>query len=324
MKNLNKFIADYTADMEADNRRFVDLMFERALNIKIDLSCIDRIVQGIKDDQPRFDKWCEVMAKRKQDEEDKLCCVCYECEADQPLNCSHKLCLTCSTRVDKCPLCRKSTGLEAIEGWTLMMPRRRETIEEIQIDDEMSDSDDDQDDGFDIQAYYEANQEQVCYDCSDFFLIVDDQDSGRQNMFFKGPCAVQRCKDYITLAKMERKDIREICPTRLLGVEDAESLLSLELWLEYGESERRNEEFIYANIRPTYHNNKYPIHLFKNNDGTYDLHCTWAECDSVEHIFKISKMLDRTGVPYLEACEKHCSPYIKGISDIRPIINYLA
>ena len=75
MKNLNKFIAEYTADMEADNRRFTDLMFQRALNIKIDLTCIDRIMQGIKDDQPRFDKWCEVMAKRKQDEEDKICCV---------------------------------------------------------------------------------------------------------------------------------------------------------------------------------------------------------------------------------------------------------
>ena len=64
MKNLNKFIAEYTADMEADNRRFIDLMFQRAIIIKIDLSCIDRIMQGIKDDQPQFDKWCEVMAKK--------------------------------------------------------------------------------------------------------------------------------------------------------------------------------------------------------------------------------------------------------------------
>ena len=40
MKNLNKFIAEYTADMEADNKRFIDLMFQRALNIKIDLTCI--------------------------------------------------------------------------------------------------------------------------------------------------------------------------------------------------------------------------------------------------------------------------------------------
>ena len=66
MKNLNQFIADYTAKMEADNRRFIDLMFERALNIKIDLTCIDRIMQGIKDDQPRFDKWCEIMAKNNK------------------------------------------------------------------------------------------------------------------------------------------------------------------------------------------------------------------------------------------------------------------
>jgi pyruvate-formate lyase-activating enzyme len=66
MKNLNQFLADYTAKMEADNRRFIDLMFQRALNIKIDLTCIDRIVQGIKDDQPRFDKLCDIMAKHKK------------------------------------------------------------------------------------------------------------------------------------------------------------------------------------------------------------------------------------------------------------------
>jgi len=206
------------------------------------------------------------------------------------------------------------------------MPRPRAIVEEVQVDDVMSDSDyeDDQDDGFDIETYYEANQEHVCYDCSDYFLIVDDQDTGRHNMFFKGQFAVQRCKDYVALAKEDHKDIREIYPTRLLGVKDAKGLMGLESFFEYGETERNNEDFIYNNIRPTYHNDKYPIHVFKNNNGTYDLHCTWAGSDTVEHIFKISKMLDRTGVPYLEACEKHCCPYIKGISDIRPIINYLA
>ena len=56
MNSLDKFIAEYTADLEADSKSFNDLMFHRALNVKIDLSCIDRIVQGIKDDQPRFDK----------------------------------------------------------------------------------------------------------------------------------------------------------------------------------------------------------------------------------------------------------------------------
>jgi hypothetical protein len=82
-------------------------MFRRALNAKIDLSCIDHIIQGIEDDQPRFNKWCEKMAKRKQDDEDKLCCVCYECEADQPLKCSHKLCPTCYDKLTQCPLCRE-------------------------------------------------------------------------------------------------------------------------------------------------------------------------------------------------------------------------
>ena len=66
MNHLNQFLPGYIADMEADNKRFIDLMFERALIIKIDLSCIDRIMQGIKDDQPRFDKWCEVMAKNNK------------------------------------------------------------------------------------------------------------------------------------------------------------------------------------------------------------------------------------------------------------------
>jgi hypothetical protein len=46
------------------------------------------------------------MAKRKQDEEDKICCVCYDLEATQPLKCSHKLCPTCYDKLTQCPLCR--------------------------------------------------------------------------------------------------------------------------------------------------------------------------------------------------------------------------
>jgi len=63
MNSLNQFLTGYIADMEADNKRFIDLMFLRAINLNIDLTCIDNIMQGIKDDQPLFDKWCEVMAK---------------------------------------------------------------------------------------------------------------------------------------------------------------------------------------------------------------------------------------------------------------------
>jgi hypothetical protein len=204
------------------------------------------------------------------------------------------------------------------------MPRPREIIEENPVDEIDHEDDQDDDDGFDIQAYYEANQEHVCYDCSDYFLIVDDQNTGRHNMFFKGPFAVQRCKDYVCLAKDDYKDIREIYPTRLIGVEDARGLMGLESFYQYGETERNNEDFIYNNIRPAYHNDKFPIHLFKNNDGTYDLHGTWAGCDTVELIFKISRMLCQRGILYREACEKHYCPYIKGISDIQPIKNYLA
>jgi hypothetical protein len=95
-------------------------MFRRALTATIDLSCIDRIIQGIEDDQPRFDKLCEKMAKRKQDDDDKLCCVCYECEADQPLKCSHKLCPTCYDKLTQCPLCREQfkEPVDEREAWT--------------------------------------------------------------------------------------------------------------------------------------------------------------------------------------------------------------
>ena len=105
--SLSTFLTAYKTELEASNKRFNDLMFRRALNTKIDMTCIDRIKQGIQNDKPRFDKWCEIMAKRKQDEEDKICCVCYECEADQPLKCSHKLCPTCYDKLTKCPMCRK-------------------------------------------------------------------------------------------------------------------------------------------------------------------------------------------------------------------------
>jgi hypothetical protein len=109
-----------SSDLEASNKRFNDLMFRRALNTKIDMTCIDRINQGIQNDKPRFDKWCEIMAKRKQDEEDKLCCVCYECEADQPLKCSHKLCPTCYDKLTQCPLCREQfkEPVDEREVWT--------------------------------------------------------------------------------------------------------------------------------------------------------------------------------------------------------------
>ena len=117
MNSLDKFLAGYIADLEADNKRFIDLMFHLALNVKIDLTSIDRIVQGIEDDQPRVDKWCEIMAQQKQDEEDKLCCVCYDREADQPLKCSHKLCPTCYDKLTTCPLCR--TCYKEREAWTM-------------------------------------------------------------------------------------------------------------------------------------------------------------------------------------------------------------
>jgi hypothetical protein len=124
--------------MEADNKRFIDLMFQRALNIKIDLTCIDRIMQGIKDDQPRFDKWCEIMAKRKQDEEDKLCCVCYDLEANQPLKCSHKLCPTCYDKLTQCPLCRTryKEPVDEREAWARALLADIERVQRLVNEDD--------------------------------------------------------------------------------------------------------------------------------------------------------------------------------------------
>ena len=42
------------------------------------------------------------------------------------------------------------------------MPRPREIIEENPVDEIDHEDDQDDDDGFEIQAYYEANQEHVC------------------------------------------------------------------------------------------------------------------------------------------------------------------
>jgi len=66
MNSLEQFLSGYIADMEADNKRFIDLLFLRAINLNIDLTCIDNIMQGIKDDQPLFDKWYETMAKNNK------------------------------------------------------------------------------------------------------------------------------------------------------------------------------------------------------------------------------------------------------------------
>ena len=124
--NLKVFLTAYTAKLEASIVRLDDWLFRRVLNTKIDLTCIDRIKQGIQNDQARFDKLCKVIAKCN---EDNVCCICLDGLATVELSCCHKLCPYCSTRVNKCPLCRKATGLQEFEGWTLQMPRHRETAE---------------------------------------------------------------------------------------------------------------------------------------------------------------------------------------------------
>ena len=105
--NLNAFFASYKAELEAsivrlddwlfrralntkidltcidriqqgiqdDQPRFDSLMFRHALNAKIDLSCVDRIMQGIEDDRPRFDTLCDIIGKRKKNKDNKICCI---------------------------------------------------------------------------------------------------------------------------------------------------------------------------------------------------------------------------------------------------------
>ena len=45
--------------------------------------------------------------KRREEREDKICGVCYDCEATCKLDCVHKLCEKCYPKMDSCPFCRK-------------------------------------------------------------------------------------------------------------------------------------------------------------------------------------------------------------------------
>lgn len=104
--SLSIVLDGYTAELEASIDQLDLLLLRHALNTKIDLTCLDCITQSIQHDQPRFEKLCEI-AEAKKHEDDNVCCVCYDREADQPLKCSHKLCLTCYDKLIKCPLCRE-------------------------------------------------------------------------------------------------------------------------------------------------------------------------------------------------------------------------
>ena len=45
--------------------------------------------------------------KRRNERDDKICGVCYDCEATCRLDCVHKLCDRCYPMLNKCPFCRK-------------------------------------------------------------------------------------------------------------------------------------------------------------------------------------------------------------------------
>ena len=45
--------------------------------------------------------------KIREEREDKICGICYDCEATCKLDCVHKLCEKCYPKMDSCPFCRK-------------------------------------------------------------------------------------------------------------------------------------------------------------------------------------------------------------------------
>jgi len=49
----------------------------------------------------------KLIEKRQQERADKICGVCYDCEATCKLDCVHKLCDKCYPKMDSCPFCRK-------------------------------------------------------------------------------------------------------------------------------------------------------------------------------------------------------------------------
>ena len=49
----------------------------------------------------------KLIEKRQQERADKICGVCYDCEATCRLDCMHKICERCYPMMDKCPFCRK-------------------------------------------------------------------------------------------------------------------------------------------------------------------------------------------------------------------------
>jgi hypothetical protein len=45
--------------------------------------------------------------RERNERDDKICGVCYDCEATCKLDCVHKLCEKCYPKMDSCPFCRK-------------------------------------------------------------------------------------------------------------------------------------------------------------------------------------------------------------------------
>ena len=70
---------------------------------------MDTKIKMIKELERQIAKELKIIKHRIQEREDKLCGVCYDCEATYKLsNCVHKLCVRCVPSCNNiCPFCRR-------------------------------------------------------------------------------------------------------------------------------------------------------------------------------------------------------------------------
>ena len=62
-----------------------------------------KVVTGIRN---RINKYDKLVKHYFEKEHDKICCVCLDDIADQQMNCIHKICEHCYSKLYKCPLYR--------------------------------------------------------------------------------------------------------------------------------------------------------------------------------------------------------------------------
>ena len=119
MSSVITFLDKYTSHLQHTADMVNEMAFKWCLKNPVDMTIINQTEIRIKQDQQIFDKICKALNEQEgaeQDVEDKTCCVCYEHEADQQLNCVHKLCLNCYGKLTKCPMCRVEFKEDIVEN----------------------------------------------------------------------------------------------------------------------------------------------------------------------------------------------------------------